>query len=112
MDPISLISQIDPSVKATLPGQRPVSQAKPAAEHEVKAPPSEDQLSQVASMVENSLADRQLRLHFAMGENKRIIIQLIDEKKGEVVRTIPPDQLNKFMLNAAKGEGMLVDFSG
>jgi uncharacterized FlaG/YvyC family protein len=115
MDPISLIPQLDPTIKANLDPTRPASTSKTSDSSDAAASaaiPSESQLSQVASMIENSLADHNLRLHFSMDESKdRIIIQVIDDTKGEVIRTIPPEE---FFKNASSGGnvGLLVDQSG
>jgi uncharacterized FlaG/YvyC family protein len=113
MDPISLIPQIDPSIKSALETPRPVSPQKTEKTSEAPAHlPSEDQLTQAAFHIENQLANQDLRLHFSMSENgNRIIIQVIDEKKGEVIRTVPPDQFFKTAMSG-NNLGLMVDQSG
>lgn len=118
MDPISLIPQLDPAVAAAVdPAPQAPSTPKttPPPASAPQAVPSETQLTQAAAMIEDSLADHNLRLHFSVdtNNNNRIVVQVIDDTKGKVIRTIPPEDLFKNVMSGSSiGIGLLVDQTG
>ncbi len=45
-------------------------------------------------------------------EHGRVVIQVIDSKTGEIVRTVPPEDLSRALRQLPDGRGVLLDREG
>ena len=74
--------------------------------------PTGSALLDAAESLEQILASRRVRLRFSVDRTEgldRVVIELVDEDSGRVVRRIPPERLLRIVSGMQELAGLLVD---
>ncbi len=78
------------------------------ASSENKDVPSEELLSVIKGLTENGMYS----VRFENNDNEELIVKVIDRDTDEVIREIPPEELQNLTKNLQKLQGNLVDTVG
>ena len=78
------------------------------------AEPSAAVLKEASEAIERLLATRNVRLKFSVEGSSgvapdRVVIELVDEQSGSVIKRIPPDKLMHIVSGIEELAGLLVD---
>ncbi len=89
--------------------QRPDARAADLAPREAHANASV--LKEASDSLERILASRHVRLKFSVDRvgPDRVVIELVDDRSGSVIKTIPPDKLMNVVSGMQELAGLLVD---
>ena len=87
----------------------PGRSAEPASKTPPKRPPTRNELEQLTKDL-NRVFENTHGIRFRIApDSGDLIVQVVDRESDEVLRTIPPEQLQSFARSLDEGTGLLLD---
>lgn len=98
------VAPVDPGVKPEAQKETPLQQG--TAKPEV---PKKEDLENVVDRLNETVKIFNRALQFRVADSGRVIIKVIDEGTGEIIRQIPPEEMLDLYDKVDKMLGLLVD---